>query len=113
MKGLLERFRYKPGWKLEVIPTSMFAESAINACSIGMTFRAPNAESWNQDESNIIVLGRRVTISWDELHECTEEELVRTIGDQVKLFEMHEVDEWLRFDGVRLNDPHPELRSRT
>lgn len=38
----------------------------------------------------------------------TDEEVIRTFALSVKVFEEHEANEWLKFDGRRVLNPHPE-----
>lgn len=38
----------------------------------------------------------------------TDEEIVRTFALAVKVFEEHEANEWLKLDGERVLNPHPE-----
>lgn len=38
----------------------------------------------------------------------TDEEVIRTFALCVKIYSEHEVNEWLRYDGKRILDPHPE-----
>ena len=38
----------------------------------------------------------------------TDEEVIRTFALAVKTFEEHEANEWLKFDGYRVLNPHPE-----
>lgn len=39
------------------------------------------------------------------------QQVVNTVHDLLLQLYAHEIDEWLRLDGERVRDPHPELRA--
>jgi hypothetical protein len=46
-----------------------------------------------------------------QLDEMSDAELIKTLVYQsIAEMERHEIHEWLRFDGVPVIDPHPELK---
>lgn len=50
------------------------------------------------------------SITYSSLREMNEANVKSLIVEMVKRMELHEMDEWLKFDGDWINDPHPELR---
>lgn len=52
-------------------------------------------------------------INEEMLADMNEIQFVRMIRDKIKTLEFHELDEWLKIDGMHVVDPHPELRSQS
>jgi hypothetical protein len=91
--GLLERLTYKP--------LARFRITTHN----GVLFVQHGQPVYDIDDGKRKVLwGRKMYIS----EHMTEEEMVRTIGVAILLFETHEMNEHYCLDGQKVLDPHPE-----
>ncbi|HEY0758735.1 MAG TPA: hypothetical protein VGD59_05720 [Acidisarcina sp.] len=44
-----------------------------------------------------------------ELESLSDAELVNLLYEVAKGSELHEVDEWFKFRGIRVHDPHPDV----
>lgn len=75
------------------------------------------------DRPSVIVMSHRVEygpqtalccFSLDNLIKITKEQLISVVKyelfEGIRNMELHEMDEWLRYEGKYVNDPHPELK---
>lgn len=94
VRGLRERITYKAdtGFDLRVV-----AGEVVMICHWQYL---PDCRTGNRS----LQRGRWFVIS----EHATDEEVVRTFLLAVKLFEEHEAHEWLKLDGERVLNPHPE-----
>lgn len=107
VERLLAHLSYKQGWTFKVIhscdqETGMMSDSGM----LLITHMEPNAAD---------PAGPKVTIGMTEpipdysFASLEDAEIVRWIMTIVERAELHEVREWLKFDGHHVRDPHPEL----
>lgn len=89
----LTKFDYKPGYEIEV------QSSGTGWVMLGMTASVPDSRG-RQGSIHVFqsIQVRSSTLSLDFL-----KYVVRELCDQ---FEQHEIDEWLRYDGELIKDPH-------
>lgn len=93
LRVLIDRTSYKPdtGFRVTIKGECVFVQhwQKVSDCKTGQ----PSFQK-----------GRKFYVS----PHMTDGEIVRTLALAVKLFEEHEANEWLRFDGQRVLNPHPE-----
>jgi len=97
---IVEKLNYKPGWELLCYPDP--------GPRGGVIFR------FGKDEPDCELKGDAVrplmftsALSRDELRPLDRDDVLRFIFDTVAKRELHEVEEWLRYDGQPLKEPHP------
>jgi hypothetical protein len=100
----LRRFSYKPGWKFKVDGiTTGFPYTFISA-----SYSAPDSA----DPTRTVPIFGTLPINEyimesDEFTLHTFDKLYLT--DLIRHCDRHEVEEWLRYDGQRIVDPHPKV----
>lgn len=112
VRSLLAKITYKPGW-------------VITAFEHGV-MREPKNEYSFYDPTRIYirilclqpdtVTGRETEIShhsslsrYDVANMKDADVVGYLISNAIRHMELHEMDEWLRFDGVHVRDPHPKI----
>lgn len=95
MERLLERITYKPGVRL-----SIWRSVHDERLTLGIIAAVPSVD----DPSRTIEIQSTVSLPAWQLGEAG---ILRKVRRLVKELENHEVDEWLRVDGVPVRDPHP------
>jgi hypothetical protein len=100
--SLLERITYKPGWRFEV-SSSYGSTGSPDAISLYAYHRQPDANR----SGEMVQLVCPTSWTEDELSDLTDAQLVDRIRRLIIEAEMHEVEEWLKFDGICVVDPHP------
>ena len=97
--SVLERIAYKPGWKFHVEPCDSVPGW------MWLVAHSTEAESRGDGEREqwrtYVIAGHR-----------TIPEVLASVRKAIQTWELHEADEWFRFDGKRVHDPHacPECR---
>lgn len=94
-----ERVTYKPGYKFYVL-RSMYADT------VGITVVSsplPDADGINPDLTPVLY-GQ--SVHPEELR--SDDDCRAHASLLIRGLELHEVDEWLRVDGLHVKDPHPE-----
>ena len=91
------RYTYKPGARFTVSTH----EHSYGFIAIMLIIEVPDAEHPGQ-------LTRVVNMQSVEPG-MPMEVLPQLIRELVRKAELHEIDEWLRLDGARVHEPHPEL----
>ncbi len=95
VRSIVERIQYKPTWRLVVSGSSSFGLVEVQA---------------SYEAEDVAAQGRQTVIGCvflvNPLND--EERIVRQIVGEITKMEMHERDEWLRYRGIRLNEPHTE-----
>jgi hypothetical protein len=92
---LVSRITYKPGWKITARP---YYPSGM--LDLSLETRLPDSTHGTQRNCSLSRLVMPETLH-DEKHPLW------IVAAHVREFEMHEMDEWLKLDGARVNDPHP------
>lgn len=91
----VNRFSYKPNWRIRWIPPDPLVPSG--------TLRVSHTEPNSDDEENLIDVSKDYCFDPAQW----EDEFVHArIVEMIERMEQHEINEWLRFDGTRLTDPH-------
>lgn len=98
MQAVLTRLTYRPGWRFETY------EDPSGAVVLRFGCWEPNSEKPGE-EIEVVYTDTRPRAEWQH---WTERQLLTWIRDVVRTRLLHEMDEWLRLDGVPLREPHPE-----
>lgn len=101
--SIVEKVTYKPGWKISIHRPDYGNMIEI----VFRTHPVPDAAGKRQGDGPILA---RLHFPPESIKEPNH--LLKLIQDRVKSLELHEVDEWLKFENKWLKDPHPELVDR-
>jgi hypothetical protein len=88
---------YKRGWRVRLI---MLEDH--DAFYVNVTYKAADSDS--PDRHNVDIAAQRM-VAW--MPDETRDDILRRLRDAIIDIETHEVDEWLRVDGKRIQEPHP------
>ena len=94
VQSVIERIRYKPGWTLHVEP-----------CEQTPGWLWLVAESVESDSRREGVSRNQFRTYLIAAHQ-TIPKVLAAVRHAIQTWELHEVDEWLCFDGGRVHDPH-------
>lgn len=94
LKAFFKRFRYKSGWFFEVM------EADCDSVMVKITYHATDVATGKQ---TLIVSSR---IFHAALLRIPNEDFLKIVRNELVKAEMHEMNEWIMFDGVRVFDPH-------
>ncbi len=97
-REVLADLTYKPGWTFE-IETGVFEGGQL---SFKITFMAPHANG----KGEVGPVSRRWPF-WPDYY--LSDGFLRWMASNIHWLENHEVNEWLRYQGRFLLDPHPEV----
>ncbi len=92
--NLIKRFSYKRGFGFHVYSLDPF--------TYVLMISAIANDSNNPDTD--ITLHHRKQFLFDPRD--SEEAIIMQLQESIRDFEMHEVDEWFKFDGKHVNNPH-------
>ena len=100
-EDLVRKVSYKPGWSFEAITiwqpeiwvTVFFDVEDVDGS--GVVWRHQKTRCYKIDDDSV-----------------EPRAILDAIGEMVAKIEDHERNEWLRWDRVPIQDPHPELRRR-
>ncbi len=99
MRDILARITYKPGWKLEPWYTSRLR----NTMAITISFDAPNVHR----PTETIRIEREHHISVDSLMNWDHDDLIVCyLFSLLRETEFHETQEWFKYDGKHVYEPH-------
>jgi hypothetical protein len=108
---VLERVTYKLGWSAHVGRANADADCG-HLKPVDVVLRLEHdewdANDWRKDYPHVAKVATRYFFFADDPPD--EVGLSRTLRDLIRSAELHESDEWLRLDGIRIVDPHPELK---
>jgi len=93
LRAELARYTYKPGWRLTIAPHTGFG------AVLHVGYDAPDSRTPGETAR---IESRHVIDPWDAEH------LAEFVAQALRQAEMHELAEWLRYDGVMVDDPHAE-----
>ena len=97
---ILCRITYRPGWVIKSysVPTGVVFRAGCNE---------PNAYREGAEDPAYVPVVYTWTISKEELGHMHREALLRWAFDIIAKRVLHEVEEWVKLDGVRIYQPHP------
>ena len=102
---LVSKLTYKPGWDLQCYPQGPPAGGVV------LRFGKDEIDSETLDGAMKPLMFTSV-IGGDELTAITRDIFLQRVFDTLVLRELHEVEEWLRLEGVPLREPHPAKHHR-
>ena len=103
--NLVKGITYKKGWKIELLPIH-----DDHAFILAIKATHPDSQQWDRPEPDRILISSQQAIDLHRLHSMSAEDFCMIIRSIVLRMEAHEADEWLRFDGKQLNNPHKDDR---
>lgn len=95
IQSAVRMISYKPGSRIRAFPGIGPYDEYI-----GISIAVPSLE---RDSHQPSFLYANCSIS---LFAATEQELLKVIREAIRTMELHEVDEWIKFKGERIFDPH-------
>ena len=98
----LKGITYKPGWTFALVTSDQLEPGPIQRATLRITYRTPDVH----DPTQIITL--KFDTSIDLAMGVDEYTCRNIIAGAIVEAELHERDEWLKWDGVRRRDPHPD-----
>lgn len=109
VKYLVERITYKPRWEIAVSRTRNLGDHIgrydIPAVWISVKLPAMDVHRPNRE----ITLQNQKCFWEDTLESMTDKDIIKHCICNVLLdTERHELDEWFKFDGIQIFDPHHE-----
>jgi hypothetical protein len=117
LRKLVARITYKPGTIIEVhrsnfgVTIVVFLDTFDSEKSKLKCVRAKK-EQWETKaeyvERTCVSLGRE--FSRRTLRDLTEQQILAQIENLLLEIERHEIAEWLRVDGMPVQEPHPEIK---
>lgn len=102
-KTVVEAFQYKPDWEISLKP-AWYTESVFARNSVRLEVRFTAIDSTDPDQERDTDVLFDVTFDLDLMP--GEDALVDFVRQTITQAEMHERDEWLRYKGELLDDPH-------
>jgi hypothetical protein len=87
---------YKPGWS--------FAATAYDGGALYI--EAFHTETDSRNGTELPAFARRIPLRWPIYTASTDEGVLAWVRHCIHEWEVHEADEWLRFDGNHVHDPH-------
>lgn len=107
--GVLRRITYKPTWRfhIEAEPETMYRPWYVH---VHLYYSLPSIDDPMVDSQ----LTTQQTFTANALADVVrygEDAIVERVAySLIRRAELHEMDEWLKLDGVCVRDPHPELK---
>lgn len=101
-RKIVEKIKYKKDWHF-----SLVLELELDCLLLRIYHLSINSDHPEIDKKEPI--NGQFSISSDFLKQLKEKEFVEWIRTQVLFMETHETDEWLRYEGMNVKDPHPDL----
>jgi hypothetical protein len=103
LRGILREVSYKPSWKFYV------ERHEFDNLVLWSEWPVPDTD---RPEVQII-LRHAFSISAWSMESMTDNQIVDYIITQsIRQAEMHEMDEWFRYKGDHVRDPHPEMKEK-
>lgn len=111
VRSLLKKVTYKPGWVITAFDHRTMQEPRSDFFSFHNTTRIvlrilclqPDTISGRQTE-----IAHHSSLSIFDVANMKDEQLVTYfIARAIRDMELHEMDEWFKFDDIHVKDPHP------
>jgi len=100
---LLSRITYKNGWKFET--QIAYVGSGPWNGDVVLYISRPEPDATDPRKTTMIAVAQSITKF--EIDSMTDRQVIEWIFRNVAEAEMHEVREWLKFDGATIENPHP------
>lgn len=101
---ILSRIKYKPGFKIKAMQA--YYDIEIRFYQYGI----PNALKPEEESSQPLISTMIITEECIDRVKNLESLIIERVRHQIITMELHEVDEWFKFDDVCVNNPHPEFK---
>ena len=101
IEEIISRIKYKPNVTIRCYRELVFDDVVIEVCALVI-----DAE----DFSKQITIISKGFFRTEAIQAMGEKELILAISRQLKVLELHEIDEFFKVDGKHIKDPHPEFR---
>ncbi len=105
LEQFLEDFRYKPGWLINTTKTG----SLCITVSTQDAYHPENA----RDVLDIQWLPEELKQLPDDHAGWTADQFLDWVRDRIRMVELHEMDEWIVYNGKHPFDPHKEDKETT
>lgn len=100
-KAVVASIKYKPDWIIKVQPSWLTKPGCVpHSVDLQIMFTA--LDSINQEQETYVFID--VPMPLDVVN--TEDKVVTFVREAITQAEAHERDEWLRYKGELLDDPH-------
>lgn len=102
----LDRITYKPGWVIEIV-TAPVTQQRNEYDSIPIRVCFPVKDVLTGKDTTLSFIG---AIAPSFITPITDDYIRYCIENLIRQAEDHEFQEWFKFDGVCVYNPHPELK---
>lgn len=100
----LSLYTYRPGWEFELIPMANMQDTL----ALHITARVPAVDPPHQ----VIPIEFTLAITnIESLLKHPKDYLFHALKSAIYRLESHEFDEWFKYRGKHVTDPHPERKS--
>jgi hypothetical protein len=109
LEGILKNVSYKPGWTITVAPfrIGMNGPFFYASCNLMVMWTAKDVERPGEDVSLCLVK----PVHGFQIERLSDEEIVdQYVRSLIREAELHELDEWLKYNNVCVHEPHPKER---
>jgi hypothetical protein len=101
---IVARLTYKESWQFVIHS----CYNGYGAPTSGLVFGIVHYEPNVMEPSKRVPVTISEGVGRSKIDTMTDLEIVEWVRDMIVKAEMHEVNEWFRFDGRCVHDPHPE-----
>lgn len=99
VETLIKGISYKPGWKIECLRSSSYGPYIDIRIMSGPVPDALGINSFAQPIQSRLLLSDQLPAPF----------FLQEIFKAIRVLELHEMDEWLKYQGKWVRDPHPEI----
>lgn len=105
VRSVLQKVTYKPGWVITAFDHRTIQEPKNDFFSFHLCLQ-PDIVSGRQTE-----IAHHSSLSIFDLANMKDDQVITYfVTNAIRDMEMHEMDEWFKFDGFHVRDPHPEKK---
>lgn len=110
MRALLAGVTYKPGCRFVFMDTSVasWADSSAGDCLVRLQLQVTDVNGEHAPGTVCVVSTDRLYHAAD-LARMSDRQVLEQLIDLAIQAERHEIDEWLKYQGKCVTDPHPNL----
>jgi hypothetical protein len=101
LKKIMAKFTYKPGSRFQVRRGPERGLYFIEVSIYCQDVNAPHKLNFVTNQTPVFEV---------DLMDWTDALVIARVQNAVQSIEQHEIQEWLRLDGMFVSDPHPEIR---
>lgn len=101
LRNIIADILYKPGWTFEVTC------SEYDYMTLWCKWQVPDVVN----PEKMLDLRHTICINAWQMEQMKTEDVVNYyVNSLIRTAELHEMDEWFRYKGEHVRDPHPELK---